>query len=457
MNPSLIGSWAVSFATGSDPEVGPSNLQDGTIQLWKNNWMVLKDQRDVVIEGCYLNQEEKIWIGSTIIFPNHFARILRSVIAPNEVRVIPADDFSPDTSEPVSVVDGNWEVSYSMIKDLDRGHLKAYDGTMRLCSSQNWLVLLNAKGHPISVKSEKPKLFAKGTKIQFSHHVVRVGDCMLAPSVPAIGLASAAVVHNENLLNSSSSSQLVTSGSIEIPLLEDCSNSSGAVYDSIALGLDFSKGFSFAKEIKRLFSSSVHPKEDSFKFKMVVSFGRAAFRLTEDIVAVALEAAIGGYCGSLQVTMLSERVFSFVVASKQVGFYILKTRFFACDKFKCYFHLWSNGGPDWQREWRLWQENSEKEWTLVSPSKRRTQMGLRALAKPRPKSAIKHTVSLAKSLQFAPTIQYVAHKGYGPKVQASKENAMVHWTKTSPSIKFATVRPFESLEKKAARGSGAKF
>jgi hypothetical protein len=60
MNPSLIGSWGVSFATGSDPEVGPSILQDGTIQLWKNNWMVLKDHRDAAIEGCYLNQEEKI-------------------------------------------------------------------------------------------------------------------------------------------------------------------------------------------------------------------------------------------------------------------------------------------------------------------------------------------------------------------------------------------------------------
>jgi hypothetical protein len=228
--------------------------------------------------------------------------------------------------------------------------------------------------------------------------------------------------------------------------LEDGSESSGAVYDSIALGLDFSKGFSFAKEIKRLFSSSVHPKEDSFKFKMVVSFGRAAFWLTEDIVEVALEAAIGGYCGSLQVSRLSERVFSFVVASKKVGFYILNTRFFVCDKFKCYFHLWSNGGPDWLREWRLRQENSEKEWTLVSPSKRRTQMGLKALAKPRPKLAIKHTVSLAKSLKFAPTIQYEAHKGYGPKVQASKENATVHWTKSSPSIKFATAKPFVMLE-----------
>jgi hypothetical protein len=113
--------------------------------------------------------------------------------------VIPADAFTPDSSVPVSVMDGNWKVSYSTIKDLDRGRLKAYDGTMRLCSSQNWLVLLNAKGHPISVKFEKPKLFAKGTKIQFSHHVVRVGDCMLAPSLTDVERDGASVIHNENL------------------------------------------------------------------------------------------------------------------------------------------------------------------------------------------------------------------------------------------------------------------
>jgi hypothetical protein len=137
----------------------------------------------------------------------------------------------------------------------------------------------------------------------------------------------------------------------------------------------------------------------------------------------------------------------FVVANKQVGFYILNTRYFACDKFKCFFHLWNNGGPDWQREWRHWQDNNEKEWTLVSPSKRRAHLGFKALSKPRSNSAIKHTVSLAKSLKFAPTIQYEARKGYGPKDQVSKENLMVHWTKTSPSINFATVRPLENLEK----------
>jgi hypothetical protein len=34
-----------------------------------------------------------------------------------------------------------------------------------------------------------------------------------------------------------------------------------AVYDSISLGLDFSDGLSIAREIKRLYSSTVHPKD----------------------------------------------------------------------------------------------------------------------------------------------------------------------------------------------------
>jgi hypothetical protein len=42
---------------------------------------------------------------------------------------------------------------------------------------------------------------------------------------------------------------------------------------------------------------------------MVVSFGHANFRLTEDLVSLALEAAIGGYCGSLKVSYIKERVF----------------------------------------------------------------------------------------------------------------------------------------------------
>jgi hypothetical protein len=83
---------------------------------------------------------------------------------------------------------------------------------------------------------------------------------------------------------------------------------------------------------------------------MVVSFGRATFRLSEDSVGLAIEAALGGYCGELKVSLLKDRVFSFTVYIKLVGFHILSRRFHEFFHFKCHFHLWSHGVPNWQRD-----------------------------------------------------------------------------------------------------------
>jgi hypothetical protein len=218
----------------------------------------------------------------------------------------------------------------------------------------------------------------------------------------------------------------------------DNSETASAVYDSISLGLDFSDGLSIAREIKRLFSSTVHPKDNIHQFRMVVSFGRASFRLTEDLVGLALEASTGGFSGLLNVTGLQERVFAFSVANRHVAFFLLGKRSYQCKSFKCYFHLWSEGGPNWQREFKLWQAECDKEWTLISPTKRVSQMGVKALSKARPKSALKHTTASQKLVQFASTIQYEAHKGYGPSVSAPPSNLHTLWTKASPSIQVST-------------------
>jgi hypothetical protein len=144
----------------------------------------------------------------------------------------------------------------------------------------------------------------------------------------------------------------------------------------------------------------------------VVSFGRATFCLTEESVGIALEAAIGGYCGYLKVSLLRERVFSFVVSTKQVGFEIINMRFYSCPQFKCYFNLWGLGGPNWAREFRLWQNECNEEWTLVSPSKKHLAQGVNALKLAKPKSAIKKTNAVKKKLTFASTLDYVDRKGY---------------------------------------------
>ena len=87
------------------------------------------------------------------------------------------------------------------------------------------------------------------------------------------------------------------------------------------------------------------------------------FQLDEDSVAAALEAALGGSAIDLMVTCIKDKVFSFVVSCKQVGFHIVDSRSYACNQFKCYFHLWGNGGPNWWREFLIWKKERSEEHT----------------------------------------------------------------------------------------------
>jgi hypothetical protein len=95
-----------------------------------------------------------------------------------------------------------------------------------------------------------------------------------------------------------------------------------AVHSSLSMGLDFSHGMNFAKDVRSKFNRQVHPSAKSGHFTMVVSFGRANFKLEEDLVSIALEAVIGALCSELNVSIIRDRVFSFCVSRKDVGFHI---------------------------------------------------------------------------------------------------------------------------------------
>jgi hypothetical protein len=95
-----------------------------------------------------------------------------------------------------------------------------------------------------------------------------------------------------------------------------------------------------------------------------------------------------------------------------VGFHILKLRKFSCPQFKCSFHLWGRGGPHWEREFVMWQKESDKEWTTISPNKKRLQLGLSALQKDKPASIICSANPSRKRLTFAESIGYSACLGY---------------------------------------------
>jgi len=167
------------------------------------------------------------------------------------------------------------------------------------------------------------------------------------------------------------------------------------------LGLDFSKGLAFAEKVFQSMGFSVHTMEDSYIFTMVVSFGRHNFHLNEDSVAAALEAAIGGSGIDFMVFLITDKVFGFQVSCKVVAMIIIRLRSFSCDQFKCYFHLWSNGGPNWSREFKIWNLECDAEWIPVSPSKRRAALGVLALRSKPSKSSFKSTHSIGKKLSFA--------------------------------------------------------
>jgi hypothetical protein len=79
---------------------------------------------------------------------------------------------------------------------------------------------------------------------------------------------------------------------------------------------------------------------------MAVSFGQAKFKLQNASVSLALESCLGGLSDDLSVIQLRDRVFRFSVGTRSVGFMVHSLKSFSCDAFKCYFHLWSNGGPN---------------------------------------------------------------------------------------------------------------
>ena len=107
-----------------------------------------------------------------------------------------------------------------------------------------------------------------------------------------------------------------------------------------------------------------------------------------------------------------ETVYSPFMSCKDVGFFILHQRSFVCDHFKCFFHLWGHGGPDWEQEFKRWQLECQQEWILVSPSKARAKLGLLAMKKPPAKSSPKTSLGAKKKLRFATFINYEACKGY---------------------------------------------
>jgi hypothetical protein len=251
--------------------------------------------------------------------------------------------------------------------------------------ARDWISLLNAKGEVIVDQRHDKADLSSGSIVRFPSHIVHVGACVLPPEVRPPGPQPSSVA------------------------------SSISVHTALEMGLDFSAGDLFKAQVKRKFRSTVHPLGKANHFLMTVSFGRAKFKLDKIFVGLALESCLGGLCDDMLVIQLADRVFRFSVASRHVGFMIYAMKFFTCASFKCFFHLWGNGGPLWKSEFRSWQKECNEEWILVSPNKKRTDHGMSLLQKRPNRSALKSPASGAsvkRKLSYATFIEYPLCQGY---------------------------------------------
>jgi hypothetical protein len=91
---------------------------------------------------------------------------------------------------------------------------------------------------------------------------------------------------------------------------------------SLPVAFDFAKGLAFPKEVHSKFGHHVNclPNRARKDFFLVISFGRASFRLDIHTVGTVLQAHFGGTSSLFKVKFLRDRTFRFSVTSSSVGF-----------------------------------------------------------------------------------------------------------------------------------------
>lgn len=99
-------------------------------------------------------------------------------------------------------------------------------------------------------------------------------------------------------------------------------------------GLSFTPGIKIQGEVWSKFGLPVSwPDVNRSSFALVVAFGRCKFRLSEESVALLLQATIGGSASHFNVSLLHDRTFKFFVPSKPVGFFVANLRSFSCEAY----------------------------------------------------------------------------------------------------------------------------
>ncbi|KAM0914851.1 hypothetical protein ACQ4PT_011229 [Festuca glaucescens] len=276
--------WAAIYMTQLQQK--NKAFYDGSVLLHPDNRrLVLLDDAGVTIDAKVLSTSESISVGTSIEFPCHLVEV---------GEVIPTQCGGGAKTEVVGAGSWIWKVSYTTKKDLDRGRMKNYDGTMKYWSSNGWIVLLNAKEEPIAVQILSVGQCVKpDSKVNFSHHSVRVGPLLSGSPSEEVPTASSLKHYGEETQYGGSGTRLEDNISTHVGIPQQSGNTvppidvthcmghvQKTVPNPLLMSLDFSDG--------QAFRSQVHVDE----VQPASIFGLGYYRLRSPAARAALVAHV---------------------------------------------------------------------------------------------------------------------------------------------------------------------
>ncbi|KAK1647615.1 hypothetical protein QYE76_065420 [Lolium multiflorum] len=152
----LIGErWAVKYSTTLQQKC--KSIYSGNILLHVDRRrLVLLDAEGTTVDAKIVPPDFLISLDLSLEFPCHLVKVVEQISRLSATdrsysEVLQSAKPSPRerrSDDATSI----WKVTYSTRKDLDRGRMKSYDGSLRFWSSNGWLVLINARDEPIAVQ-----------------------------------------------------------------------------------------------------------------------------------------------------------------------------------------------------------------------------------------------------------------------------------------------------------------
>jgi hypothetical protein len=296
---------------------------DPKIPMGKSAFLLLKphakriflvDSKEQVISARFLLQDEQVVSGSMLDFISHSILVGECVgshatSVTEDISSLPAKLSSRSfaqvvKSSKVTSVSSlpeaplvRWQARCSPIHDGSR----SFQAFLILRPKAKRLVLLDMQEEVLDARFllENEKVHS-GLILDLKFHTVAVGERIIADSLD-LGV---------NILKSSCTKQ--TSSTSDSPT---------------SLGvpaLDFSKGAAFEATCKSKFGHPITIANHSLRraFFLVISFGRATFKLDVHTVAITLQSCFGGLASAYKVRFLRDRSFQFSVFSSAVGFEI---------------------------------------------------------------------------------------------------------------------------------------